>query len=150
VIVKGEAVRASHGRPSRAFSPARSSGSSHGSGARRWPYGRIACACKGQFVKGFLGVRRRSRLHPDVSTKPAFNWDFRFNRRLFCANWPVAYRRSRRSPVRSAGNLRTALAAAAECHQSAEPLLDRALASLEHLNEVAEAMMLRLDELLTA
>jgi hypothetical protein len=30
------------------------------------------------------------------------------------------------------------------------PLLDRALASLEHLNEVAEAMMRSLDELLTA
>ena len=48
------------------------------------------------------------------------------------------------------GELTAALAAAAESHGSAEPLLDRALASLEHLNEVAEAMMLRLDELLTA
>jgi isopentenyl diphosphate isomerase/L-lactate dehydrogenase-like FMN-dependent dehydrogenase len=43
--------------------------------------------------------------------------------------------------------LRTALTAAAENHASAEELLDRALASLEHLNEVAEAMMQRLDEL---
>jgi hypothetical protein len=31
-----------------------------------------------------------------------------------------------------------------------EPVLDHALASLEHLNEIAEAMMRRLDELLTA
>lgn len=51
---------------------------------------------------------------------------------------------------RVSGELRSALAAAAECDGSAEPLLDRALASLEHLNEVAAAIMLRLDDLLGA
>jgi len=35
----------------------------------------------------------------------------------------------------------------AEGHAPAEPVLDRALASIEHLNEVAEAMMARLEEL---
>jgi hypothetical protein len=43
--------------------------------------------------------------------------------------------------------LATALAASAESAASAEPLLDRARASLEHLNEAAEAIMGRLDEL---
>jgi hypothetical protein len=43
--------------------------------------------------------------------------------------------------------LTTALAATAESAASAEPLLDRALASLEHFNEAAEAIMGRLDEL---
>jgi AcrR family transcriptional regulator len=33
---------------------------------------------------------------------------------------------------------------------STEPVIDQALASLEHLNEIAESMMRRLDELLTA
>jgi hypothetical protein len=33
---------------------------------------------------------------------------------------------------------------------STEPVIDQALASLEHLNEMAESMMRRLDELLTA
>jgi regulator of protease activity HflC (stomatin/prohibitin superfamily) len=46
--------------------------------------------------------------------------------------------------------LRTALTSAAESRASSEELLDRALASLEHLNEVAAAMMRRLDELSTA
>ena len=36
--------------------------------------------------------------------------------------------------------------AASEGHMSAEPLLDHAIASLEHLNEIAEAMARRLDE----
>ena len=43
--------------------------------------------------------------------------------------------------------LRTALAAAAERRAAAEPLLDHPLASLEHLNEIAGAMMGRLDRL---
>jgi hypothetical protein len=43
--------------------------------------------------------------------------------------------------------LTTGLVATAESTASAEPLLDRALASLEHLNEAAEAIMGRLDEL---
>jgi hypothetical protein len=37
---------------------------------------------------------------------------------------------------------------AGEGRESAEHLLDRALASMEHLMEVAEEMMRRLDELL--
>lgn len=45
-------------------------------------------------------------------------------------------------------DLTGALAAAAERRAPAEPLLDRARASLEHLNEVAQAMMRRMDELL--
>jgi hypothetical protein len=46
--------------------------------------------------------------------------------------------------------LRAALSPTEDGHASGAPLLDRALASLEDLNEVAEAMMRRLDELLTA
>jgi hypothetical protein len=46
--------------------------------------------------------------------------------------------------------LEAALRPVAEGGAPAEPLLDRALASLENLNEMAEAMMRRLDELLTA
>jgi hypothetical protein len=45
------------------------------------------------------------------------------------------------------GELRGALAAAAERRATAEPLLDRALASLERLNEVAQEITRRLDEL---
>jgi hypothetical protein len=33
---------------------------------------------------------------------------------------------------------------------STEPVVDQALASLEHLNEIAQGMMRRLEELLTA
>jgi hypothetical protein len=43
--------------------------------------------------------------------------------------------------------LEAAQAAAFEDQESAETLLDRALASLEHLNEIAEAIMRHLDEL---
>lgn len=46
--------------------------------------------------------------------------------------------------------LEVALCPATEGGAPAEPVLDRALASLEHLSEVAEGMMRRLDELLTA
>jgi hypothetical protein len=46
--------------------------------------------------------------------------------------------------------LEAALCPVAESRAPAEPVLDRALASLGHLNEIAEAMMRRLDELLTA
>ena len=46
--------------------------------------------------------------------------------------------------------LRAAHDATAEDRGYAEELLDRALASLEHLGEVAEAMTRRLDELLKA
>jgi hypothetical protein len=46
--------------------------------------------------------------------------------------------------------LRAAHDATAEDRGYAEELLDRALASLEHLGEVAEAMMRRLDALLGA
>jgi hypothetical protein len=46
--------------------------------------------------------------------------------------------------------LKAARLAAAERHGSAEPLLDCALASLEHLDEVAKAMMRRIDALLGA
>ena len=45
--------------------------------------------------------------------------------------------------------LRVALRPVAE-GGSTEPIVDQALASLEHLNEIAESMMQRLDELLTA
>ena len=45
--------------------------------------------------------------------------------------------------------LRVALRPVAE-GASTEPIIDQALASLEHLNEIAESMMRRLDELLTA
>ena len=44
--------------------------------------------------------------------------------------------------------LKVAGVATAEGSESAEHLLTRALASMEHLNEVAEAMTRRLDELL--
>jgi hypothetical protein len=44
-------------------------------------------------------------------------------------------------------DLADARAAAAESQTSSEPLMDRALASLERLNEAAEGMMERLDEL---
>jgi uncharacterized membrane protein YqiK len=43
--------------------------------------------------------------------------------------------------------LKAAQAAAFEDQESAEVVLDRALASLEHLNEVAEAITRHLDEL---
>jgi hypothetical protein len=46
--------------------------------------------------------------------------------------------------------LKAAGLATAEGRESAEHLLNRALASMEHLTEVAEAMTRRLDELLTA
>jgi hypothetical protein len=46
--------------------------------------------------------------------------------------------------------LNAAQIAAFEDQESGEHLLDRALASLERLNEIAEAMMRCLDELLTA
>jgi hypothetical protein len=46
--------------------------------------------------------------------------------------------------------LKAAQIAAFENHESAEVSLDRALASIEHLSELAEAMMRRLDELLKA
>jgi hypothetical protein len=42
---------------------------------------------------------------------------------------------------------RVAFVEANDSHARAEPLLDRALASLEHLNEIAETMMRWLDEL---
>jgi hypothetical protein len=42
--------------------------------------------------------------------------------------------------------LRAAQAAAFEDHQSAEVLLDRAIASVEHLSEIAQAIMERLDK----
>jgi F0F1-type ATP synthase membrane subunit b/b' len=42
--------------------------------------------------------------------------------------------------------VKAALAAAAERRGSAEPLLDRALATLEHLNEVADAILSQLGE----
>ena len=45
--------------------------------------------------------------------------------------------------------LRVALRPVAE-GGSTEPVVDQALASLEHLNGIAESMMRRLDELLTA
>jgi hypothetical protein len=45
---------------------------------------------------------------------------------------------------------RFALRLAAKGGAPAEPILDRMLASLEHLKEIAEKMMRRLDELLTA
>jgi hypothetical protein len=45
--------------------------------------------------------------------------------------------------------LRAALRPVAE-GASTEPVIDQALASLEHLNEIAESMRRRLDELLTA
>lgn len=43
--------------------------------------------------------------------------------------------------------LRAAQAAAFGDHQSAQVLLDRAIASIEHLSEIAYAIMERLDEL---
>jgi hypothetical protein len=43
--------------------------------------------------------------------------------------------------------LRAAFVEANDSHARAEPLLDRALASLEHLNEIAETMMRWLNEL---
>jgi hypothetical protein len=46
--------------------------------------------------------------------------------------------------------LKAAGLAVAQGRESAEYLLDRALASMEHLNEVAEDMTQRLDELLKA
>ena len=46
--------------------------------------------------------------------------------------------------------LETAHRAVTEAHESAESLLDRALASMEHLSEIAEAMTQRLDEMLRA
>jgi hypothetical protein len=45
--------------------------------------------------------------------------------------------------------LRAALRPVAE-GASTEPVIDQALTSLEHLNEIAESMMRRLDELLTS
>jgi hypothetical protein len=44
--------------------------------------------------------------------------------------------------------LRAARAAVTKCQASAEFLLDRALASIEHLSEVAQAMTRQLDDLL--
>jgi hypothetical protein len=46
--------------------------------------------------------------------------------------------------------LEAAHRAAAEGREPAESLLDRALASMEHLNEIAEEMTRRLDEMLKA
>jgi hypothetical protein len=46
--------------------------------------------------------------------------------------------------------LKAYLLAAGEGRESGEHLLDRALASMEHVTEVAEEMMRRLDELLKA
>jgi hypothetical protein len=45
--------------------------------------------------------------------------------------------------------LKITLRPVAERGTSTEPVLDQALASLEHLNEIAEAMLRRVDELLT-
>jgi hypothetical protein len=45
------------------------------------------------------------------------------------------------------GEIRGALAVAAERRATAEPLLDRALASLEWLNNVVQEITRRLDEL---
>jgi hypothetical protein len=42
--------------------------------------------------------------------------------------------------------VKAALAASGESSESAEPLLDRAFATLEHLNELAKAILSQLDE----
>ena len=46
--------------------------------------------------------------------------------------------------------LATTHRAVTEAQESAKSLLDRALASMEHLSEIAEAMTQRLDEMLRA